>query len=250
MTSMGRRMLAFCLCLPAACAAAAAGRDFVYAVSKARVGSDKKTAGISIETLTVRRAAGLEASAIRAMNAALAAQSATFHADGLACHDADYDGPWSYEAEFDGYSRSQDFLTVMFETFSACGVSPYLARTGLTFALDSGRLVPTRGLVERLAPRLLADEATIDHDVLRLGEEAGTQFMDDQADQFMPDLTPTCAWYIKQTGFKAWSIKDRLVLHPEFQQPYSVCYKDYVVRSEPATGAVTRLFPGYAQAPR
>jgi len=233
MTRMGRRMLAFCLCLPPACGVGAEGRDLVYAVSKARSGSGRQTAGISIETLTVRRAAGLDASAIRAMNASLAAQSRTFHAAGLACHDADYDGPWGYEVKFDGYSRSKGFLTVMFKTFAACGGSPYLATTGMTFALDAGRPVPTRALVERLAPGLLADGATIDHDALQLGEDAGARFMDGHADQFAPDLAPVCDWYIKQTRFKVWPVEDRLVLHPEFQQPYSTCYRDYFVRIEP-----------------
>jgi hypothetical protein len=197
-----------------------------------KVHNSKPTKDVSIQIVSFDAVPGLNSNAIRKLNAALINVSNSFKNEAKECSAAAQGHPWGYELSIEKVLLSKKYLSVVFSKSTVCAGSPDIEKEARVFSLPSGDFVPARTLFKQIFP----DSKPIttispNKEIIRLSKEM-TEAMISDSKEILKNYDKQCEFYLKNTSYRIWIDGANLILFPEFQQPESICQKEYLIQVE------------------
>jgi hypothetical protein len=195
-----------------------------------KVGDSKPIKNASIQIVSIEAVAGLSQSALKKVNAALIAASASFSKEAKDCSAAAHGHPWGYELAFEKALLSEKYLSVVFTKSTVCAGSPDMEKEARVFSLPTGNLVPARTLFKQIFPtaKLVAGAST-NKELINLDEEMAETMISDSK-ELLKNYDKRCEFYLKNSSYRIWVDGKNLILFPEFIQPESICQKEYLIQ--------------------
>lgn len=197
-----------------------------------KVRDSKPMKDASVQIVSFGAVAGVDQSAIKKINTALVAASASFSKEAKECSTYAEGHPWGYELTLDKVVLSEKYLSVVFYKSTVCAGSPDIEKEARVFSLPDGNLVPSRALFKRIFPAAkLATGISKNKELIDLDEEMVETMIDDSKET-LKNYDARCEFYLKNSSYRIWADGKSLVLFPEFMQPESFCQKEYVIQAE------------------
>jgi hypothetical protein len=173
---------------------------------------------------------GLEQSAIKKINTALVAASASFGREAKECSAAAQGHPWGYELTLEKILLSKRYISVVFAKSTVCAGSPDIEKEPRVFSLPTGSLVPARALFKRMFPTAkLVTSVSSNKELIRFDEEMAETMIDDSK-VVLKTYDKRCDFFLKNTSYRIWVDGKNVILFPEFIQPESFCQKEYLIQ--------------------
>ena len=188
---------------------------------------------VSIQAVSLDAVAGMSPAALGKVNASLKSATAQFASEAKRCGAAAVKGrPWGYIRKFGKAILSDRYLSVVFTKSTVCAGSPDEEKDARVFSLKSGRPVPAHALFKQMLPTAKTATAHLTNkDMVRLDQATAETLIDDSKVVLKID-DRRCDFYLKTTSYYIWADGKHLIFHPEFNQPFSVCQKEYLIVPE------------------
>jgi hypothetical protein len=197
-----------------------------------KVRDSKPMKDASVQIVSFDAVAGVDQSAIKKINTALVAASASFSKEAKECSTYAEGHPWGYELTLDNVLLSEKYLSVVFSKSTVCAGSPDIEKEARVFSLPSGNLVPSRALFKKIFPAAkLATGVSKNKELIDLDEEMVETMINDSR-EVLKIYDKQCEFYLKNTSYRIWMNGKNVILFPEFVQPESICQKEYLIQPE------------------
>ncbi|MCS0590103.1 hypothetical protein ACFQ09_20745 [Massilia norwichensis] len=197
-----------------------------------KVRNSKPMKDVLVQNVSFDTAAGLDHSAIKKINTALIAASASFAKEAKDCSAAAQGHPWGYKLTLEKVLFSEKYLSVVFAKSSVCAGSPDIEKEARVFSLPAGDLVPAKALFKNNFPAVkLVIDAPPNKQLIRLDEKTVETMIDDSK-EILKVFDKRCDFFLKHTSYRIWLDGKYIILFPEFIQPQSFCQKEYLIQPE------------------
>lgn len=197
-----------------------------------KVRDSKPVKDASVQIVSFDAIAGTDQSAIKKINTALVAASASFNKEAKKCSTYAEGHPWGYKLTLEKILLSEKYLSVVFAKSTVCAGSPDIEKVARVFSLPTGNLVPSKTLFKRILPAAkLATGVSTDKDIIDLDEEMVETMISD-SNEVLKNYDAKCERYLKNSSYRIWVDGKNLILFPEFIQPQSSCQKEYLIQPE------------------
>jgi len=195
-----------------------------------KVRDSKATDDVSIQTVSIDTAFGMDRKSISNVNAALTAVSADFDKEAKQCRASAQGHPWEYASAVEKVLLSEKYLSVVFSKWAACAGSPIIQKEARVFSLQTGKLIPSRSLFKQLLPSAkIVTGISTNKELIRLDETMAETMIKDSKG-ILKTHDDRCNFYLKTTSYRIWIDGKNLILFPDFVQPSSFCQKEYLIR--------------------
>jgi hypothetical protein len=202
----------------------------VPAIYKIRESKPMKDA--SVQIVSFAAVDGLDQSAIKKINTALIAASATFEKEAKECRTYAQGHPWGYELTLEKVLLSEKYLSVVFAKSTVCAGSPDIEKEARVFSIPTGDLVPAKVSFKKMFPTAkLVSSMSPNKELIRLDEEMAETLINDSKEVFKT-YDSECEFYLKHASYRIWMDGKNVILFPEFIQPASFCQKEYLIQPE------------------
>jgi hypothetical protein len=209
-----------------------ASRSQATAPASYKVRDSKPMKDASVQTVSFDAVTGLNQSALKKVNAALTAASASFGKEAKECSAAAQGHPWGYELTLEKVLVSEKYLSVVFAKSTVCAGSPDIEKEARVFSLPAGNLVPARTLFKQIFPTAkLVIGVSTNKELIRLDEEMAETMINDSK-EILKIYDKRCDFFLKNTSYRIWMEGKNVILFPEFIQPESFCQKEYLIQPE------------------
>jgi len=186
----------------------------------------------SVQIVAFHAISGLDQSAIKKINTALTAASAKFGKEAKVCSTYAQGHPWGYELTFEKVLLSQKYLSVVFAKSTVCAGPPDIEKEARVFSIPSGDVVPTKVLFKQIFPAAkLHSSMSSNKELIRLDEEMAETLIDNSKKVFKT-YDSECEFYLKHASYRIWMDGKNMILFPEFNQPESICQKEYLIQPD------------------
>lgn len=198
-----------------------------------KVADTSPSRDVSIQSVSFDAVAGMSPAALGKVNAALTSARSQFAGEAKRCGAAAVKGrPWSYSRKFEKALLSDKYLSVVFSKSTVCAGAPDEEKDARVFALKSGEPVPARALFKQMLPTAtMASTGASNKELVRLDEASAETLIDDSKVVLKID-DKRCDFYLKTTSYAIWADGKHVIFHPEFNQPFSFCQKEYLIVPE------------------
>jgi hypothetical protein len=187
---------------------------------------------VSIQIVSFGAVSGLDKRAIKKINTAMTAASATFEKEAKECSTYAQGHPWGDELNLEKVLLSEKYLSVVFAKSTVCAGSPDLKKEAHVFSVPTGDLVPARVLFKQMFPAAkLISSTSPNKELIRLDEEMAETLINGSKEVFKT-YDSECEFYLKHAAYRIWTDGKNLILFPEFIQPESSCQKEYLIQPE------------------
>ena len=184
----------------------------------------------SVQIVSFDAIAGTDQRAIKKINTALIAASASFSKEAKECSTYAEGHPWGYELTLEKVLLSEKHLSVVFAKSTVCAGSPDIEKEARVFSLPAGDLVPARTLFKQIFPNAkLVIGASPNKELIRLDEEMAETMINDSK-EVLKIYDAQCEFFLKNTSYRIWMDGKNVILFPEFIQPESICQKEYLIQ--------------------
>jgi hypothetical protein len=195
-----------------------------------KVRDSKPMKDASVQIVSFGAVAGTDQSAVKKINTALTAASASFSKEAKECSTYAQGHPWGYELTLEKVLLSEKYLSVVFAKSTVCAGSPDIEKEARVFSLPTGALVPARTLFKQLFPNAkLVIGASTNKELIRLNEEMAETMINDSK-EVLKIYDEQCEFFLKNTSYRIWMDGKNVILFPEFIQPESTCQKEYLIQ--------------------
>ena len=195
-----------------------------------KVSDSKAAKGAFVQTISVDAVAGMDRTAIRRVNAVLAAASTAFDKEARKCSASAQGHPWEYKSAVEKVLLAKKYLSVVFSKSTVCAGSPNIEKEARVFSLSSGDLVPSKALFKQLFPAAkLTPSVSTNKELIGLDEKMIENMIEDSK-AVLKTHDGRCDFYLKNISYRIWVDDQNLILFPEFIQPDSFCQKEYLLR--------------------
>ncbi|WBS04834.1 hypothetical protein OU994_11430 [Pseudoduganella sp. SL102] len=189
-----------------------------------------KVEDVSIKTLRLVSVKGMSTKGLKRVNARLRSLEKEMLREAKLCRTSADGHPWGYEIAFEKIAVSKRYISAVFKKFMVCAGSPDIEKVALVFARSSGRWVPGVSLVKELFPPSVDVVASdwSDPERVKLDDHLTEKMIDDSKTAGI-ELDERCDFYLKTAYYMVWVDGQRLKFFPEFNQPMSICQKEYMI---------------------
>lgn len=195
-----------------------------------KVRDSKPMKDASVQIVSFDALAGTDQIAIKKINTALIAASASFSKEAKECSTYAEGHPWGYELTLEKVLLSKKYLSVVFSKSTVCAGSPDIEKEARIFSLPTGDVVPARTLFKQIFPKAkLLIGAPTNKELIRLDEEMAKTMIDDSK-EVLKVYDEQCEFFLKNTSYRIWMDGKNMILFPEFIQPESICQKEYLIQ--------------------
>jgi hypothetical protein len=195
-----------------------------------KVRDSKPMKDASVQIVSFDAVAGTDQSAIKKINTALIAASASFNNEAKECSTYAEGHPWGYKLTLEKVLLSEKYLSVVFAKSTVCTGSPDIEKEARVFSLPTGNLVPSKALFKQIFPAAkLAAGVSTDKEIIDLDEEMVETMISD-SNEILKNYDTRCERYLKNSSYRIWMEGKNLILFPEFIQAQSFCQKEYLIQ--------------------
>lgn len=197
-----------------------------------KVHDTKPMKDVLVQIVSFDSIPGLNQSAIKKINTALIAASASFGREAKQCSAAAQGHPWGYELTLEKALLSDKYLSVVFAKSTVCAGSPDIEKEARVFSLPTGNLVPAETLFNKIFPTAkLVAGVSPNKELIRLDEKMAETMIDDSK-EVLKVYDKRCDFFLKNTSYRMWLDGKNVILFPEFIQPHSFCQKEYLIQPQ------------------
>jgi hypothetical protein len=195
-----------------------------------KVRDSKPMKDVSIQIVSFDTVGGLDQGAVKKINTALAAASASFGKEAKECGSYAEGHPWGYELTLKKVLLSKNYISVVFAKSTVCAGSPDIEKEARVFSFPTGELVPARTLFKQIFPKAkLVIGSSANKELIGLDEEMAETMIDDSK-EVLKIYDKQCEFFLKNTSYRIWMDGKNMILFPEFIQPESTCQEEYLIR--------------------
>lgn len=197
-----------------------------------KVRDSKPMKDVSIQIVSFDTVGGLDQGAVKRINAALVAASASFGKEAKECGSYAEGRLWGYKLTLEKVLLSEKYLSVVFAKSTVCAGSPDLEKEARVFSIPTGDLVPAKVLFKQIFPTAkLVIGMSPNKELIRLDEEMAEALINDSK-EVLKTYDSDCEFFLKHTSYRIWMDGKNVILFPEFIQPASFCQKEYAIQPE------------------
>ncbi|GEM_PF-2955496 len=186
---------------------------------------------VSIQELHILSIESLNEVEVKDINTHLRALTSRFAKRAKICLDSEPGDMWDYKIEFEKIVQSKNYLTTIFKEQVVCNGKPSQSKQAMTFAIKGGHVITTRLLFNKIFPSEINLYSVATDDLVRLDHGMFDKLITDSK-TVLHNYDDKCESYLRTSAYQVWMSGDELLFfYPEYEQVYSGCQKEYVIRT-------------------
>ena len=187
------------------------------------------TDNTSIEKVILVKLSDAPLATIKKINTRLNLATREFEREASECAKINGGSSWEYKSKFEKIVVSKLFISVIFQKFSVCKGTPDIAKQPKIFLRGNGKFFTNKQLFEKVFPLKSNEYMFTDVDLVQFDDEITNKIVRNTKEK-IPNLDPTCEYYIRNSAYRIWVDDNELIAFPEYLQSASHCQREYAVK--------------------